>query len=167
MWPHPCGLTPYDHYRPSNTQPTCLPLYLQIMHHQLASTTNNQGLYLNHEGLGKLSQLNPHNPTVDSQFLKPSHQGPGKHSSVNLPNQCYVCSKSFTSSTTLKLHLARHAGQYQYTCKFCNKGFGGSKNLKEHLTLHTGVNYFKCEDCDQDFRHYLKLKVHRRDSHDK
>ncbi|XP_043942361.1 zinc finger protein 2-like [Protopterus annectens] len=65
--------------------------------------------------------------------------------------KCPQCSKSYTHSNNLRLHLAYHAGIKPYKCAKCDKCFTQNGCLIRHQFSHTGIKPYKCTECDKCF----------------
>lgn len=57
--------------------------------------------------------------------------------------------------------MAKHTGNYPYSCQYCQMGFTDKRFLQEHENQHAGIK-FSCRNCCKDF-YYQK----KRDAHEK
>lgn len=74
--------------------------------------------------------------------------------------QCAYCSKMFSQSTHLDVHIKAHMGYKPFECEFCGKRFTQASNLRTHRRLHTGERPFKCDKCDKTFARRGNLTAH-------
>ncbi|XP_064089341.1 zinc finger protein 394-like [Macrobrachium nipponense] len=75
--------------------------------------------------------------------------------------KCPVCSKTFTKSHTVKVHMRLHTGHRPHECLVCSKSFVTSSALKDHLISHVNSKDYMCIRCDARFKHKGTLKRHQ------
>ncbi|XP_041985485.1 zinc finger protein 846-like [Aricia agestis] len=73
---------------------------------------------------------------------------------------CETCSKQFTSTKALKLHIRLHTEEKKFTCDVCSKKFFALYNLKRHVIIHSEKKH-SCEVCNKLFTTPATLKRHR------
>ncbi|XP_070537453.1 PR domain zinc finger protein 4-like [Ptychodera flava] len=74
--------------------------------------------------------------------------------------KCHMCSRAFTSSAKLNVHVLVHMGVKPHKCEHCDKTFTDPSNLRMHASIHTGLKKFKCTVCDKTFRQKAHLTSH-------
>lgn len=80
------------------------------------------------------------------------------------PNICEFCSRSFSRSVELNLHIAsKHIKDLKFSCSFCSRCFSTKKIQREHeKRTHRTIKKtaFKCPECDESFLMREHLRVH-------
>ncbi|CAI9739615.1 finger and BTB domain-containing 14-like [Octopus vulgaris] len=66
---------------------------------------------------------------------------------------CSLCSKTFTSKSSLTTHMRSHYGVKPYQCDICKKRFTRNTSLNYHKLVHEEKFRFTCKLCDKHFRH--------------
>ncbi|XP_078000044.1 uncharacterized protein LOC144452767 [Glandiceps talaboti] len=74
--------------------------------------------------------------------------------------KCHLCSRAFTSSAKLNVHVLVHMGVKPHKCEHCDKTFTDPSNLRMHLSIHTGLKRFHCNICEKTFRQKAHLHSH-------
>uniref|UniRef100_A0A8C4NJQ6 C2H2-type domain-containing protein n=1 Tax=Eptatretus burgeri TaxID=7764 RepID=A0A8C4NJQ6_EPTBU len=77
------------------------------------------------------------------------------------PHQCYVCDRSFSTSSSFKEHQKIHIGEKPYKCYLCPKAFAHSSHLNNHQRMHTRAKLHKCSMCNKAFNLISELKMHQ------
>ena len=78
---------------------------------------------------------------------------------------CDVCGRGFMSKAILDEHMGRHTQEKRYTCDVCGKMFVFNSTMRIHRRWHDNPLPYKCKICGQKFRHTSLLSVHRRRMH--
>ncbi|XP_008479845.1 zinc finger protein 239-like [Diaphorina citri] len=76
------------------------------------------------------------------------------------PHQCQVCGKRFTASSNLYYHRMTHIKEKPHKCSLCSKSFPTPGDLKSHMYVHNGSWPFKCHICNRGFSKHTNLKNH-------
>jgi len=75
---------------------------------------------------------------------------------------CNMCTKTFKTRSGLKLHRAKHTGQYKFCCDVCGRGFMSKVILEEHMGRHTQENRYTCDVCGKMFVFNSTMRIHRK-----
>lgn len=78
------------------------------------------------------------------------------------PLSCSVCSRKYSSKSSLRNHMRLHSEGKYFTCSVCKKKFPSRGELEKHMRIHTGEKPFKCSICDKAFIQNSSLTVHMR-----
>lgn len=77
---------------------------------------------------------------------------------------CKVCSKWFTSRSTLYKHkVLHHKGElplFKYYCKKCPYATDNKTNFKNHDDVHKPDRPYKCNICGNGFKRLSNLSHH-------
>ncbi|KAI3361184.1 hypothetical protein L3Q82_013378 [Scortum barcoo] len=77
------------------------------------------------------------------------------------PQQCELCSRTFTSINRLAAHKRVHE-QGTHECPECGKVFKKATSLQTHMRTHSGVARYLCVDCGNGFTTEMTLIMHRK-----
>ena len=80
------------------------------------------------------------------------------------PFKCDECSKTFSSSNSLKTHRKVHLPP-EFKCDFCPKMFTYKQRRDDHVNTHTEAKPFKCKMCQKGFNSLSRLGQHRKRHH--
>ncbi|XP_065095693.1 zinc finger protein 345-like [Ochlerotatus camptorhynchus] len=65
---------------------------------------------------------------------------------------CPICfTKTYTTQSALRKHMATHTKGKQFSCDFCDKSFHRKDQLTIHRRTHTGEKPFECPNCLKRF----------------
>ncbi|KAI4811126.1 hypothetical protein KUCAC02_014045 [Chaenocephalus aceratus] len=117
--------------------------------------------FLQHQGEHFLCQ--------DKESGEPGDQSAEKKAAVwAKPQQCELCSRTFTSVNRLAAHRRVHE-QGTHECPECGKVFKKATSMQTHMRTHSGVAsphiadpLHKCQFCNKTFTNMTKYLYHRR-----
>ncbi|NXF62440.1 ZFP26 protein, partial [Ciccaba nigrolineata] len=52
------------------------------------------------------------------------------------PQRCSVCSRAFSRSSYLQLHMRTHSGERPYHCLVCNRTYAKISTFEKHCKKH-------------------------------
>lgn len=121
----------------------------------------------------KLSQLNFHKEYAhrelkcqhcEKQFdtIKKLRDHERRHVQNNEGFPCSQCDRVLKTAAGLKLHCAKHTGQYKFCCDVCGRGFMSKAILDEHMGRHTQEKRYTCDVCGKMFVFNSTMRIHRR-----
>ena len=74
---------------------------------------------------------------------------------------CHICSKSFHSKPSLKMHVNYvHTEERPHVCGVCNKSYKIRSELNQHILTHSENFNYSCETCGKQFRGKANLRMH-------
>ena len=92
------------------------------------------------------------------------HMEKCKRGDVSSDNQlflCHICSKSFHSKPSLKLHVNYvHTYERPHVCEVCNKSYKIRSELNQHILTHSENFDYSCETCGKQFRGKANLRMY-------
>ncbi|XP_029309400.1 LOW QUALITY PROTEIN: sal-like protein 2 [Cottoperca gobio] len=131
----------------SSNYPLALSLALpnRYLHEKSPNTTSVTG----HSGISFLNSSIPTSVSMvpNSQNALQSFSGGADSSSASsstttgrLQHACRFCGKTFSSDSSLQIHLRSHTGERPYQCPVCLSRFTTRGNLKVHFLRHREQN---------------------------
>ncbi|XP_053328386.1 zinc finger protein Gfi-1b [Spea bombifrons] len=98
--------------------------------------------------------------TEDTEAENPINYSLG-YSSATDTYHCIKCSKVFSTSHGLEVHVRRsHSGTRPFVCDICGKSFGHAVSLEQHLNVHSQERSFECKMCGKTFKRSSTLSTH-------
>ena len=83
---------------------------------------------------------------------------------LGLRYKCSICEQSYTNVTRLRDHMNKHTGNTPHKCKICEESFKSQESLKRHVALH--LKKYHCKICNKSFLAKKRLDRHLK-LHDK
>ncbi|ODM87628.1 putative zinc finger protein [Orchesella cincta] len=86
-----------------------------------------------------------------------------KHMNIahNISVACKVCSKLFSTESSLKIHMICHSTFFPFSCLFCEKKFKTQNALLSHIRIHTNEKPYFCKICKNSFTTNTVLALHQ------
>lgn len=86
----------------------------------------------------------------------------GTHLQVT-PFSCYLCGKEYKIRNSLNMHIKnKHINKDMYCCSVCNYSTYSQNSLDVHNIKHTQIKRFSCSECNKQFGHRFNLNKHRK-----
>lgn len=89
--------------------------------------------------------------------------GLSKHGKGKIPYKCNICGKAYTSITSYRGHVDKHAG-IKHKCTRCGSKFGHAFSLKRHSKdcgkKSEVIKTFKCNECGRNMKDQQTLNDH-------
>ena len=75
---------------------------------------------------------------------------------------CDICSKNFSSKSSLDKHMHQHRNTMAFVCEECGQGFPYKSRLLQHQITHSDNARFKCKhaSCGKSFKNRGDMNRH-------
>ncbi|XP_062580792.1 uncharacterized protein LOC134242695 isoform X11 [Saccostrea cucullata] len=96
------------------------------------------------------------------KYQSPPFLDVGKIFLENEKTWCSLCSKNFSSASSLRRHFELfHTDKELPSCEICGKKCADSYSLTIHVRSHTNIRQFVCPVCHKGYKHKKDLKGHK------
>ncbi|XP_017656490.1 PR domain zinc finger protein 5 isoform X2 [Nannospalax galili] len=85
-----------------------------------------------------------------------------EHRKIHEIFDCQECMKKFISANQLKRHMITHSEKRPYNCEICNKSFKRLDQVGAHKVIHSEDKPYKCKLCGKGFAHRNVYRNHKK-----